>query len=150
MMHRPAVKAYGEHALHEAVAEADFVVLALPATKENENLFDAGVLEAMKQDAILVNVARGTLVDEAALLAAVKSGHLYGAGLDVTKHEPVSAGNPLLAEPRIVVTPHIAGSTDLMLDGSVRFLGEVLENYRKGLKSAGILNEPKRPRVDLR
>jgi phosphoglycerate dehydrogenase-like enzyme len=80
----------------------------------------------------------------------VKSGHLYGAGLDVTKDEPVSAGNPLLGEPRIVVTPHIAGSTDLMLDGSVTFLGEVLENYRNGLKPAGVLNEPKRPRVELR
>jgi phosphoglycerate dehydrogenase-like enzyme len=149
--HAPAgVKAYGEHALREALADADFVVLALPATKTNENMFDAGVLASMKEHAILVNVARGKLVDEAALLAAVKSGHLYGAGLDVAKDEPVSAGNPLLSEPRIVVTPHIAGSTDLMLDGSVKFLGEVLANYRKGLKSAGVLNEPKRPRVELR
>jgi phosphoglycerate dehydrogenase-like enzyme len=149
--HAPAgVKAYGEHELRTALADADFVVLALPATKENENLFDAGVLASMKEHAILVNVARGTLVDEAALLAAVRSGHLYGAGLDVTKDEPVSAGNALLGEQRIVVTPHIAGSTDLMLDGSVRFLVEVLENYRKGLKSAGILNQPKRPRVELR
>jgi phosphoglycerate dehydrogenase-like enzyme len=149
--HAPAgVKAYGEHALQEALADADFVVLALPATKTNENMFDAGVLASMKQHAILVNVARGKLVDEAALLAAVKSGHLYGAGLDVAKDEPVSAGNALLGEPRIVVTPHIAGSTDLMLDGSVKFLGEVLEKYRKGLKSAGVLNEPKRPRVELR
>ena len=144
------VKAYGEDALKEALADADFVVLALPATKENENMIDAGVLASMKEHAILVNVARGTLVDEAALLAAVKSGHLYGAGLDVTKDEPVSAGNPLLEEARIVVTPHIAGSTDLMFDGSVRFLGEVLENYRKGMKSAGILNKPKKPRVELR
>jgi phosphoglycerate dehydrogenase-like enzyme len=144
------VKAYGEHALQSALADADFVVLALPATRENENMVDADVLSSMKEHAILVNVARGTLVDEAALLAAVRSGHLYGAGLDVTKDEPVSAGNPLLNEPRIVVTPHIAGSTDLMLDGSVKFLGEVLENYRKGLKSAGVLNEPKKPRVELR
>ena len=144
------VKAYGEDALKEALAEADFVVLALPATKENENMIDAGVLASMKEHAILVDVARGTLVDEAALLTAVKSGHLYGAGLDVTKDEPVSKGNPLLDEARIVVTPHIAGSTDLMFDGSVKFLGEVLENYRRGMKSAGILNKPKKPRVELR
>ena len=144
------VKVYREDALKEALADADFVVLALPATKENENMIDAGVLALMKEHAILVNVARGTLVDEAALLAAVKSGHLYGAGLDVTKDEPVSRGNPLLDEARIVVTPHIAGSTDLMFNGSVKFLGEVLENYRRGMKSAGILNEPKKPRVELR
>ena len=144
------VETFGEHQLKEALAGADFVVLALPATKENENMIDADVLASMKEHAILVNVARGTLVDEAALLAALRSGHLYGAGLDVTKDEPVSKGNPLLDEARIVVTPHIAGSTDLMLDGSVKFLSEVLENYRKGKKSAGILNDPKEPKVELR
>ena len=64
---------------------------------------------------MLFNVGRGTLVDESGLLAAVKSGHLYGAGLDVVRDEPVSKRNPLLMEPRIFVTPHIAGSTDLML-----------------------------------
>lgn len=149
--HAPAgVKAYGEHALQDALADADFVVLALPATADNENLFDAGVLASMKQGSILVNVARGTLIDEQALLMAIRSGHLYGAGLDVVKDEPISAGNPLLDEARILVTPHIAGPTDLMLDGSVHFLTEVLENYRKQRKSAGLLNEPERPRVGLR
>jgi phosphoglycerate dehydrogenase-like enzyme len=98
----------------------------------------------------LVNVGRGNLVNEPALLAAVKSGHLFGAGLDVVKDEPVSAGNPLLMEPRIFVTPHIAGSTDLMLDGTVRYLGEVLAKYRDGLRSEGVVNQPSRPRVHLR
>ena len=126
------------------------MVLAIPGTKENENVIDAKVLAAMKKHAVLVNVARGMLVDEPALLAAVKSGHLYGAGLDVVKDEPVSAGNPLLMEPRILVTPHIAGSTDLMLDGTVKYLGEVLAGYRDGLRSEGIVNEPREPRVSLR
>ena len=112
-------------------------------------MIDATVLAAMKNDAVLVNVGRGILVDEPALLAAVKSGHLYGAGLDVVKEEPVSKGNPLLAEPRIFVTPHIGGSTDLMLDGTVRYLAEVLANYRDGLQSEGIVNEPSQPRVHL-
>ncbi len=148
--HAPTgVKPYGEHQLQEALADADYVILALPATNENENLFDAKMLASMKQQSILVNVARGTLVDEPALLAAIRSGHLYAAGLDVVKDEPISAGNPLLEEPLIVVTPHIAGPTDLMLDGSLNFLAEVLENYRKGLKSPGLLNEPANPRVAL-
>ena len=73
----------------------------------------------------------------------MKSGHLFGAGLDVVKDEPVSEGNPLLTEPRIFVTPHIAGSTDLMLEGTVRYLGEVLARYRDGLRSEGIVNEPR-------
>ena len=108
------------------------------------------VLAAMKKDAVLVNVGRGTLVDEPALLAAVKSGRLFGAGLDVVKDEPVSEGNPLLTEPRIFVTPHIAGSTDVMLDGAVKYLGEALGEYRNGLRSEGIVNEPIKPRVLLR
>jgi phosphoglycerate dehydrogenase-like enzyme len=96
------------------------------------------------------NIGRGTLVDESALLAAVKSGHLYGAGLDVVKNEPVSEGNPLLMEPRILVTPHIAGTTDLMLDGTVNYLGKVLTEFRQGIRSGGIVNEPEDPRVPLR
>ncbi len=149
--HAPnGVRAYGHDELKIAAADADYLVLAIPGTKENENMIDRTVLAGMKDNAVLINVARGTLVDEPALLAAVKSGHLYGAGLDVVKDEPVSEGNPLLMEPRIFVTPHIAGSTDLMLDGTVKYLGEVLARYRDGLRSESIVNEPKNPRVPLR
>ena len=108
------------------------------------------LLAGMKKNAVLVNVARGSLVDEPALLAAVKSGHLYGAGLDVVKAEPVSKGNPLLMEPRIFVTPHIAGSTDLMLEGTAKYLGEVLAKYRDGLRLEDMVNVPINPRVPLR
>jgi phosphoglycerate dehydrogenase-like enzyme len=149
--HAPSgVKGYGHDELKVAAGEADYLILAIPATKENENMVDAPVLAAMKKNAVLVNVARGTLVDEAALLAAVKSGYLYGAGLDVVRNEPVEKEDPLLMEPRILVTPHIAGSTDLMLDGTVNYLGEVLNRYRDSLQSEGIINEPKKPRVALR
>jgi phosphoglycerate dehydrogenase-like enzyme len=124
--HAPeGVLGYGHDELKVAASHADYLVLAIPATKENENMIDGTVMATMKKNAVLVNVARGTLVDETALLAAVKSGHLYGAGLDVVKDEPVSEGNPLLAEPLIFVTPHIAGPTDLMLDGTVKYLGQV-------------------------
>ena len=79
--HAPnGVKAYGHDELKIAAADADYLVLAIPGTKENENMIDGTVLAAMKKNAILVNVARGILVDELALLAAVKSGHLFGAG----------------------------------------------------------------------
>jgi len=143
------VKAYGSDALHEAVAAADYVVLAVPGTKENANLIDAAVLKAMKQGAVLINVARGILVDETALLAAVRSGHLYAAGLDVVKDEPVLPDNPLLAEPLIVVTPHIAGATDLTLAGTVTYLGEVLTRYADGLLPDAVVNDPPHPRVPL-
>jgi phosphoglycerate dehydrogenase-like enzyme len=144
--HAPAgVKGYGSDELKVALAAADYVVLAVPGTEENENMIDAEVLAAMKKGSVLVNVARGTLVEESALLAAVKSSHLYGAGLDVVKDEPVNAGNPLLTEQRIVVTPHVAGSTDVMLKGTVKYLGEVLAGYVKGIRPEGVVNEPKEP-----
>jgi len=149
--HAPnGVKGYGHDELKLAAADADYLVLAIPGTKNNENMIDGTVLAAMKKNAVLVNIGRGTLVDESALLAAVKSGHLYGAGLDVVKDEPVSEGNPLLMEPRIFVTPHIAGATDLMLAGTVRYLGEVLAEFRQGIRCGGIVNEPANPRVPLR
>jgi len=149
--HAPnGVKGYGRDQLKLAAADADYLVLAIPGTKDNENMIDGTVLAGMKKNAVLVNVGRGNLVDESALLAAVKSGHLYGAGLDVVKDEPVSEGNPLLKEPRIFVTPHIAGSTDLMLDGTVSYLGGVLAEFRQGIRSGGIVNEPLNPRVPLR
>jgi len=148
--HAPhGVRAYGHHELKVAAAAADYVVLAIPGTTDNENMIDGTVLVAMKKNAVLINVGRGTLVDEAALLASVKSGHIYAAGLDVVKDEPVSEGNPLLMEPRIFVTPHIGGSTDVMLDGTVKYLGEVLAEYQNGLRSASIINDPIKPRVPL-
>ena len=149
--HAPnGVRGYGHDELKLAAAEADYLVLAIPGTKDNEDMIDGTVLAGMKKNAVLVNVGRGTLVDESALLAAVKSGHLYGAGLDVVKDEPVNEGNPLLMEPRIFVTPHIAGSTDLMLNGTVSYLGEILGEFRQGIRSGGIVNEPRNPRVPLR
>jgi phosphoglycerate dehydrogenase-like enzyme len=148
--HAPSgVKGYGHDELKLAAADADYLILAIPGTKENENMIDATVLAAMKKNAVLVNVGRGSLVDESALLSAVKSGHLFGAGLDVVKDEPVSEGNPLLMEPRILITPHIAGATDLMLGGTVSYLGEVLAEFHQGIRSAGIVNEPENPRVAL-
>lgn len=149
--HAPAgVKGYASHELKIALAAADYVVLAIPGTPENENMIDAEMLAAMKKGTVLVNVSRGILIEEAALLAAVKSGYLYGAGLDVVKDEPVKSGNPLLSDSRIFVTPHIAGSTDVMLAGTVKYLNEVLVQYGRGVRPEGAVNEPKEPRVSFR
>ena len=140
----------GTDKLAFALTTADYVILAIPGTKENENIIDTSALAAMKKGAVLINVSRGILVDESALLAAVKSGHLYGAGLDVVKDEPVKPSNPLLSNPRIFVTPHIAGSTDIMLQGTVNYLGEVLTRYTEGILPEGAVNQPKHPRISLR
>jgi D-3-phosphoglycerate dehydrogenase len=99
----------GPDSLHELLAGADYVSIHVPLTPETRNLIDAAALSAMKPGAVLVNVARGAIVDERALLDAVRSGHLAGAGLDVLASEPFDPADPLLREERIIVTPHIAG-----------------------------------------
>jgi phosphoglycerate dehydrogenase-like enzyme len=141
---------HGSDKLAFALTNADYVILAIPGTKENQNIIDTTALATMRKGAVLVNVSRGILIDESALLAAVKSGHLYGAGLDVVKDEPVKPSNPLLSTPRIFVTPHIAGATDIMLQGTVNYLGEVLARYAEGILPEGVVNQPKHPRISLR
>jgi (S)-sulfolactate dehydrogenase len=95
----------------DVVAEADVVTLHVPLTPATRNLIDAGRLATMKHDAILINTARGGVVDEAAVAAALRANKLGGAALDVFDHEPLGAGSPLAGCPRLVLTPHIAGVT---------------------------------------
>jgi (S)-sulfolactate dehydrogenase len=93
------------------MAEADVVTLHVPLTAATRNLIDASRLATMKRDAILINTARGGVVDEAALATALRSGMLGGAALDVFDHEPLGLGSPLAGCPRLLLTPHIAGVT---------------------------------------
>jgi len=91
--------------------ESDAISLHCPLTEDNAKLLDARTLAACKQGVIIVNTARGGLIDEPALLAAVQSGHVSGAGLDSFAVEPMSAPHPFHAEARIVLSPHIGGVT---------------------------------------
>ena len=93
------------------LAQSDVVSVHAPNIKENYHLFNAGTIAKMKKGAVLVNTARGPLVDEKALYDALKSGHLYGAGLDVWEVEPTPADNPLLSLDNVVCQPHVAGET---------------------------------------
>ena len=97
--------------LHEVLAQADIVALTCPLTPETERLIDAAALAAMKPSAVLINVARGRVVDEAALLAALAEGRLAGAGLDCFHDEPLPAASPFWSMPQVIVTPHSAGET---------------------------------------
>lgn len=123
--------------LREALARSDWVILCLALTPETRHYIGAGELAVMKPTAFLINVARGEVVDEAALLEALRSGRIAGAGLDVFATEPLPDDSPFWGLPNVVMTPHVGGSMDdyegraleIFLGNLGRFLrGEPLEN----------------------
>jgi len=93
------------------LAESDFISLNVPLGPQTRHLISGRELAAMKRGAILVNTARGAVVDQVALAESLRSGHLAGAGLDVTETEPIPADDPLLKLPNVVITPHIGSAS---------------------------------------
>ena len=114
-----AIEAAGYEAVDDldaGLARADYVTIHCPRSPATLGLFDAPRIARMKPGAVLVNTARGGIVDETALLDALRSGHLSGAGLDVLAQEPQGPGNPVLHEPNVISSPHVAGVTVEALD----------------------------------
>ncbi|CUJ30741.1 hydroxyacid dehydrogenase [Achromobacter xylosoxidans] len=97
--------------LDDLLAQADAVTLHVPLTSGTRHLLDAARIARMRPGAVLINTSRGGIVDETALAAALRGGHLGGAALDVFEQEPLSAGGPLAGAPNLILTPHIAGLT---------------------------------------
>lgn len=97
--------------LDQLLAEADAVSLHVPLTAQTRGLMDAARIGRMKAEAVLINTARGAIVDESALAEALRSGKLAGAALDVFTHEPLVAGSPLATAPNLILTPHVGGVT---------------------------------------
>jgi phosphoglycerate dehydrogenase-like enzyme len=122
----------GPEALQELLAESDFVVLAAPLTPETENMIDGRALEAMKPGAWLINVARGRLVDERALVAALREGRIGGAVLDTFREEPLAPTSPFYDLPNVIVTPHTSWSSGRVLDRSVELFCDNLRRYAAG------------------
>ena len=123
------------HAMDELNAllpEADFVVLTCPLTAETENLIDAAALGRMKPTAQLVNVARGRVVDEAALIEALAAHRIAGAGIDVTAEEPLMPSSPLWAMEHVLITPHTAGETRRYEDNVIAILLDNLGRLWRG------------------
>jgi phosphoglycerate dehydrogenase-like enzyme len=113
-------------------AESDFVVLAAPLTPTTEGLIDGPALEAMKPGAWLINVARGRLVDERALLRALREGHIGGAILDTFRDEPLPPSSPFYDMDNVIVTPHTSWSSGRVLDRSVELFCANLRRYAAG------------------
>jgi D-3-phosphoglycerate dehydrogenase len=97
--------------LEHLLARSDVVSLHAPATPATEGMVNGAFLARMRPDALLVNTARGALVDERALVAALDAGHIGGAAVDVYQQEPTAPGDPLLGHPRVITTPHTAAET---------------------------------------
>ena len=118
--------------LDELLRESDFVVVACPLTDETRGLLDRRRLALMKPSAFLVNVARGGIVDQAALVDALRGGRLAGAGVDVVDPEPLPAADPLLSLPNVIGAPHSLGYTDELIRGCVEQACEALIDVASG------------------
>jgi phosphoglycerate dehydrogenase-like enzyme len=127
--------------LDEALGEADFVVLAAPETPETRHLIDARRLALMKQSAYLINVARGTLVDESALAEALEQGSIAGAGLDVAEREPLSPESPLWDLENVFMTPHIANASEKLWERQAGILMKNLERWFDGRELANVVDK---------
>jgi phosphoglycerate dehydrogenase-like enzyme len=137
----PTDEVYGFDEIHEAVAGAGYVALACPLTDQTRGLVDEGVLRTMPPDGVLVNVARGPVVDTDALADALRRNHVGAAALDVTDPEPLPADHPLWGFENVLVTPHNAGHTPEYYG---RLADIVAENVRRAEKSGewdGLLNQ---------
>ena len=118
--------------LHELLAASDYVVLTAPLTAQTRGIIDAAALAAMRTDAVLLNVGRGPLVDEPALIEALREHRISGAALDVFSREPLPADSPLWDLDNIVMTPHIAAGTDRYYERATDIFCANLRRYIAG------------------
>jgi phosphoglycerate dehydrogenase-like enzyme len=123
---------YPPEALPRLLAESDHVCITLPYTPETHHLFDAARLAQMKPGAYLYNIARGKIIDEEPLIAALQSGTLAGAGLDVFETEPLPADSPLWRMENVLITPHVSGNTPHYFHRVAALFAANLKRYLHG------------------
>ncbi|MAG36791.1 MAG: hydroxyacid dehydrogenase [Dehalococcoidia bacterium] len=128
---------------HRLLGESDAVVIGAPLTAETRGMFDRAAFRAMRRQAILVNVTRGKIVDEAALLEALNEKLIAGAALDVTPQEPLPADHPLWSMPNVVITPHTAGGSPLRRDRVVDLFCRNVRHLRAGDPLEGVIDKGK-------
>ena len=127
--------------LHSLLKRSDAVMIACPKVPETYHLIGGKELAVMKNTAYLVNVTRGGIVDEQALIVALKSGQIAGAGLDVAEVEPVPLNSPLWEAPNLIITPHRAGSSQHRPQKTFEFFCDNLRRYLKGEKLENVVNK---------
>ena len=118
--------------LDDLLKQSDYVILAAPLTSETRGMINARTLRLMKPGAFLINVARGPLIVERDLVAALEAGHLAGAGVDVTEVEPLAHDSKLWHQPQVIITPHVGGQSRTRIDDMTNFFCENLGRWRAG------------------
>jgi phosphoglycerate dehydrogenase-like enzyme len=136
----------GPERLGEVLARADVVVCAAMAGPDTEGLLGADAFAAVRPGAVVVNVSRGSVVDEVALLAALDSGRVASAALDVHAREPVDPGSALVRHPRVLATPHVGGVTLEMFRASNALVADNVRRWQRGEVPSYAVNRPPRPR----
>ncbi len=131
----------GAAGLERVVRGSDFLVLALPETPATRGTMDRRRLFSMRPGSVLVNVARGGLVDEAALLAALDSGPLRGAALDVFATEPLPAGHPFYSHPKVIATPHVSATTRRFWERETRLVVENVDRFVRGRRLRNLVDK---------
>jgi len=127
--------------LDDVIAQSDFLVLAAPLTEKTRHLINAERLARMRPGAYLINVARGPLIDEAALVDALRNRRIGGAALDVFDHEPLPAGSPLWELDNLLITPHTAATSDKMWERHYALIKENLRRYLAGEPLLGLVDK---------
>lgn len=135
-----ADRAFAVDQLDQALAEADFVVIAAPDTPQTRNMIGAQELALMKRTAYLINIARGTLVDEPALIAALQADRIAGAALDVTVKEPLPPESPLWKLDNCFITPHVSGATENTWDREEELISENLKRWFAGSELLNVVD----------
>jgi len=127
--------------LRELLPRADIVAICAPETSHTQRIIGTGELSAMHRDAILVNVSRGKLVDQAALVAALQAGAIAGAALDVFEHEPLDPASPLWDLPNVLITPHTSGFRVDHWDAATALFAENLRRFDSGAPLVNVVNK---------
>jgi phosphoglycerate dehydrogenase-like enzyme len=134
-------RVYGPEQLHVELANADFVVIILPATPNTKKLFSKREFEAMKKNSFFINVGRGSIVDETALIQALQNGRICGAGIDVFETEPLPPNSPLWDMEQVIITPHTGGYTPEYFRRSWPIFTENLKRFIEGLPLLNVVNK---------
>jgi phosphoglycerate dehydrogenase-like enzyme len=132
---------YGPERRLEMISRCDYVIVATPLTAETSGMIGEPEFVAMKPTAVVINVGRGPVIDEAAMIAALSSGRIKGAALDVFNQEPLPAGHPFYKLQNVLLSPHCADHTPDWLDNAMQFFIEQHERFRKGQPLLNIVNK---------